>query len=603
MTLFSTLIKEYEANYFRHFPEQALLNYRADAVLDSFCDFSLTGILQWEQEEERVLLALNQIDVNQLNNEEQVTYSLLKENLAAKKDSRICKTYLWDVNPLDGWHVLMTDVAELQPVETEDHQTNALNRWRNFSEVVKTQIANLQEGVRQGFTAPKPAVKRVINQVKLIITEEIEKSPFYSMADRSNNEAFKRKIKGLIYLVINPALQQFNNFLRNEYLPIARTEIGISALPPGEKAYQVKVKQEATLDISFQQIHELGLNYMEKLEKEAKDIGSRIGKYGTMFEIFQAVINDPKNTFSTEQEILDYNLSALNRVKEKVSAWFDMMPKSEGVIRPYPLYKAQTGAPGEYRPPSKDGKEPGVFYINTYEPNKINRIDQESTLFHELIPGHHFQMALQVEDKRMPELNQYLWNSGYGEGWALYVERLADEMGLFIDDISRLGLLANEALRAARLVVDTGIHVMHWTREVAILYIKQHTTLSDVLIGAEVDRYIMLPGQATSYMLGKFEIEKLRDLAKEQLKEAFNIREFHNQVLKNGVVTLPMLKDQIECWITEEKKHLTQQSKEPPTNQNKTNHIDNRYLFLANTNPIIKENCEDKLYTTSPLIS
>ncbi|WP_242604490.1 DUF885 domain-containing protein [Legionella gresilensis] len=603
MTLFSTLITEYETNYFRHFPEQALLNYRSDAKLDSFCDFSLTGILQWEQEEERVLLALNQIDVSQLNDEEQVSYSLLKEHLEAKKDSRICKTYLWDVNPLDGWHVLMTDVADLQPVETEDHQTKALNRWCNFSEVVKAQIANLQKGASQGFTAPKPAVERVINQINLIITEEIEKSPFYSMAERSNNEAFKEKIKGLIYSVINPSLKQFNDFLQNEYLPMARTEIGISALPPGERAYQVKVKQEATLDIGFQQIHELGLNYMEKLEKETKDIGSKIGKYGTMFEIFQAVMNDPKNTFSTEQEILDYNLSALNRVKEKVSAWFDMMPKSEGVIRPYPLYKAQTGAPGEYRSPSKDGKEPGVFYINTYEPNKINRIDQESTLFHELIPGHHFQMALQVEDEKIPELNQYLWNSGYGEGWALYVERLADEMGLFIDDISRLGLLSNEALRAARLVVDTGIHVMNWTREEAISYLKKHTTLSDVLIGAEVDRYIMLPGQATSYMLGKFEIERLRDLAKEQLKEAFNIREFHNQVLKNGVVTLPMLKSQIECWITEEKKHLTQQAKDSPTNENKTGHANNRYLFLGNPNPIIKENCEDKLHSTSPLIN
>lgn len=193
-----------------------------------------------------------------------------------------------------------------------------------------------------------------------------------------------------------------------------------------------------------------------------------------------------------------------------------------------------------------------MFYINTFEPQKRNRIDQEATLFHELIPGHHFQIALTYENKGLPSLNKYLWNSGYGEGWALYVERLADEMGLYEDDISKLGMLSNEILRAARLVVDTGIHTMGWSREKAIHFLVSHTSLSKAIIEAEVDRYIMLPAQATSYMLGKTEIENLRDLAKKQLKDRFDIRAFHNQVLKNGSVSLPVLKILIENWLREQ---------------------------------------------------
>ncbi|WP_419420624.1 DUF885 domain-containing protein [Legionella sp. D16C41] len=591
MKLFLDIIKEYETNYFSFFPELALIEHRPDARLDCFSDFSLKGISQWEQEEDRFMQALNKINIADLTTQEKITYQLLKTHLEAKAASRICKTYLWDVNPLDGWHVLLTNTAELQPVESHEQQTYALTRWNNFPEVVETQINNLREGYKQGFTAPKPVVERVIEQFKLMMTENIEDSPFYSMANRSNNKVFNEKITTIIKSVINPALQKFNNFLQQEYLPIARTDIGVSDLPPGKEAYQVKIKQESTLNISPQEIHELGLKYIEKLKKEAEDIGAKINIKGNMSEIFQTIMNNPANRFSTEQEILDYNLSALKRVKEKVGEWFDIMPKSEGIIRPYPLYRAKTGSPGEYQSPSKDGKEPGIFFINTYEPEKINRIDQESTLFHELIPGHHFQIALEVENEKAISLNQYLWNSGYGEGWALYAERLADEMGLFIDDISRLGLLSNEALRAARLVVDTGIHAMNWSREKAIAYIKEHTALSDDLIAAEVDRYIILPGQATSYMLGKLEIERLRDLAKDTLKEHFDIRKFHNQILINGAVTLPMLTTNIERWLGEEKKNLLKPL------ESKTS-LGNRYAFL-NTKKDIENPSEEKSMTTS----
>ena len=236
-----------------------------------------------------------------------------------------------------------------------------------------------------------------------------------------------------------------------------------------------------------------------------------------------------------------------------IPAWFNQIPKSEGTIRPYPEYRAKTGASGEYYPPNDDGTEPGIFYINTFDPKNRDRIDQEATLFHELIPGHHFQIALHYENHALPTVTRYLFNSGFGEGWALYVERLADEMGLYSDDISRLGMLSNEALRSARLVVDTGIHAFQWKREQAVTYLKKHTALSDNIIEGEVDRYIMMPGQATAYMLGKNTIVELRTKAKHQLGSHFDIREFHDQVLKNGTITLPMLQNQMNAWLQEKK--------------------------------------------------
>lgn len=288
---------------------------------------------------------------------------------------------------------------------------------------------------------------------------------------------------------------------------------------------------------------------MDKLISEIMTIGQK--EFGTndLIQIFNQAKSNPKYLFHSEQEILNYNHAALERAIKKAPEWFDKMPGAEGTLKPYPLHRAKTGAPGEYHPPSLDGSRPGIFYINTYEPEKRSRVDHEATLFHELIPCHHFQIALAQEDKSLHSVNQYLWNCGYGEGWALYVERLADKMGLYSDNISRLGMLSNEAFRAARLVVDPGIHYMNWSRQDAIEYLKKHTALKLEMIESEVDRYIMSHGQATSYMLGKREIEELQSLSKVKLGDKFTYREFHNQVLKNGTITLPMLKEQILQWI------------------------------------------------------
>lgn len=544
------IASSYEKALFEEFPEMAMFWGRADSDQTRFSDHSLDALAKWQKRQDQFLDKLNKINVSSLKGKpELITYQLLKQTLENDKAIRICKDELWNVNPLWGWHNILSMVAEKQSVGTPTARQQALKRWKTFPKVVNDEINNLKVGMKQGYTAPKPAVQRVIHQLKIMVNTPVEQSPYFELARRDGDAAFKSEMGKVVEQDVNVSLKKYLQFLEAEYLPHARDKIGLSALPQGEQCYHAKVKRETTLTLPPRDIHEYGLQHMLKLTREVAEIGQRQFAIQTMTDVFKQAKQSPQNLFHSEQEILDYNLAALARAKEKVGAWFDTIPHSEGTLKPYPLHRAKTGAAGEYHPPSDDGIRPGIFYINTYEPEAKSRVDQEATLFHELIPGHHFQVALAHEDKTHHTLDKYLWNSGFGEGWALYVERLADEMGIYKDDISRLGMLSNEALRTARLVVDPGIHVMNWDRQQAIDYIKQHTALNESIIEAEVDRYIMMPGQATSYMLGKREIETLREQAKKSLGAKFDIRQYHNQVLKNGAVTLPMLRQQINSWL------------------------------------------------------
>ena len=563
---FTEITKEYETLYFQFFPEQAVFYGRTDVPHDRFGDYSPEGIKKWQKEEDRFLALLQKIDKKTLNANELITFQLLQETLINSKESRILNLHLWHVSCTFSWHTYITQVAEQQPVGDVISREQALARWSTFGSFIDDQIASLEKGLESKFIATKPVVTRVIDQLRSLITQVVSDSPFYIMVTESKDEAFKEKMTAVIQDVINPALQKYQTFLEKIYLPAAREEqLGVSSLPCGEAGYQAKVKEYVTLDYSAEKIRDLGEAHMKVLEKEVAEIGKRLYKPTDMAEnqpvdgtnlysmanVFKHALENKSYLFTSAEELLEYNRAAQRRVNEKLLDWFEVKPDLEPTIEPFPVYLAKAGVTGTYTPSTE--KKIGYFSINTDEPQKTSRIDQEATLVHELYPGHAYQIELQRGNKPLPSLNQYLWNAGYGEGWALYVERLADEMGLYSDDVSRLGMLSNEALRTARLLVDTGIHVYGWTREEAVKYLKEHTACSDKVIQCEVDRYISMPGQASAYMLGKFEIERLRDLAKRELKDDFDIRKFHTQVMKNGVITLPMLTQQITNWIEEQK--------------------------------------------------
>lgn len=540
----------YEKDYFDHNPEDGLHLGRENVALDRFRDHSLYEHQKWQKQEDAFLLALQKLDVAMLKQHQYQTYQLLKEKLESAQAARVCRDELWNINPLWGWHIMLGMIADKQPVGTQQYRQSALNRWQSFDRVVQEEIANLQQGIKEGYTAPQPVVRTVIKQINIILSMPYEKSPYFDFAKRDSDPEFKKQVAKIIETIINPALKKYVDYLQNEYLPVARTEIGVSALPNGEQCYLAKIRENSTLSLTAQEVYEYGLQHNKTLSEEIGKIGEQHFGTNQPAKIFRLAKAQNKNQFQTEQEILAFNQATLNNAKAAMPKWFSVLPTADAMIKPYPIHRAKAGAAGEYDRPSKDGKRPGIFYINTYDPKNINIIGQQAILFHELLPGHHLQIALAMENQTSHSLDAYLWNNGYEEGWALYAERLADEMNLYTDDMSRLGMLANESLRTARLVVDPGIHVMHWTREQAIAYLKQHTLLDDHIIEGEVERYIMLPGQATSYMLGKREIETLRLIAKNKLADQFDIKVFHYQVLKNGSITLPMLRDNIMNWLS-----------------------------------------------------
>jgi uncharacterized protein (DUF885 family) len=301
------------------------------------------------------------------------------------------------------------------------------------------------------------------------------------------------------------------------------------------------------MSISAKEIHQLGIEQNAALGAEMKAIGQRLFKIEDVPAILQRARTDPAHAFKDREALIAYSQAALARAKNAAPAWFRMMPKADVVIEPYPKFREQN-APGEYNPPAEDGSRPGIFYISAYQAEKHSRVTDESTAFHETIPGHHFQIAIAQELKGIHPLGKYVYNSGYVEGWALYSERLADEMKLYSSDLDRLGMLSSQALRASRLVVDSGLHTMGWTRQQAIDYMLAHTAEGEHEVTSEVDRYIIYPGQATAYMLGNLAIRRARDEAQKTMGTRFDIKAFHDRVLEDGGVPLSFLTDKIQNW-------------------------------------------------------
>jgi uncharacterized protein (DUF885 family) len=324
----------------------------------------------------------------------------------------------------------------------------------------------------------------------------------------------------------------------------------VNANPQGEECYAASVRFHTSLRLAPREIHETGLREMERIQEEMKVIGKR--SFGTedTGALLESVRTDPRYAFRSAQEILDYAQAALDRSKAAVPDWFGFVPRAEVVIRPYPAYQKRTGG-GFYSAGSTDESRPGTYEIGTWAPETLSKVEIEATTFHEAYPGHHLQASVALEGSGVHPVLRYFFFNGTGEGWALYTEALAEEMGLYSDDLARLGRLSSEALRAARLVVDPGMHALGWSRQQAIDYLMDNTATSESEILYEVDRYIAVPAQAVSYMTGSLEIQRLRAMARERLGDRFDIRAFHDRVLEDGSVTLVMLREKIEGWVRE----------------------------------------------------
>lgn len=545
----TALADAYVKEYFEAFPHQALANGAPEVHPDRLGDHSLTALKRWRDREDQMLADLRQIDLKLIEGRaEAVTYKFLQNLLETAQGYRVCRLELWNVSPTwTGWQAEMPVIAGMQTTSTPTDQVNAVARFSQLPKYLDDEIANLKEGLRLKYSAPKHNVETVIGQMDALLKSPIAESPFVQMA-KKDAPGFRRQLEELEKTQIRPAIQRYRDFLRDVYVKEAREAIGVSANPDGGACYEASVKYYATVAMTPKEVHDLGLAQMDKIQAEMRKIGARSFNTSDPIALLKLVRTDPKYRFKSREELIKYAEAAIERAKQALPKAFGRIPSAPVIVEPYPPYLEKTAPGGQAVPPSADGK-PGKYLINAYKANEQSKAGLESTAFHEAYPGHHMQGAVALERKELHPISRYFFLSGFGEGWALYTERLADEMGLFSSDVDRLGLLSNEALRAARLVVDSGMHMLGWTRQQAIDYVLSHTTETQARTEAEIDRYIAVPAQATAYMIGNLEIRKLRSEAEQALGAKFDVREFHDLVLADGALPLWVLREKVGRWI------------------------------------------------------
>ena len=534
--------------YFDRFPEQVTLYGVPGHRHDKLTDNSLAGERAWAAREDAFLEEFKQIGASAIAQEPlRATYAIARRALESTIAKRVCRDELWPANQMTGWQVNYGYLVTIQPVGTDDARSDALARWSALPKYIDTEIENLREGMKQGYTSPKLVVRIVIDQVRALAATPIKDSPFGSPVQRDTSPAFRKAFTDLVTNEIVPAMKRYADFLDYEYLPAARDAIAVATNPNGLDCYNARVAYFGSVPKTAAEVHALGVQQNQQLEAEMKAIGERSFQIDDVPRLLQHVRTDPKYKFRSRDEKIAYSQAALARAKAAMPAWFGLVPKADVVIQPYPKFR-EKNAPGEYNPPAEDGSRPAVFLISAYQAEKQSRVEDESTAFHETIPGHHLQGAIALERKQIHPIGRYLFNSGYAEGWGLYAERLADEMKLFSSDLDRLGMLSSQGLRASRLVVDSGLHTIGWTRQQAIDYMLAHTASSQHDVESEVDRYIAYPGQATAYMIGRLEIDAARAEAQKALGSKFDVKAFHDRVLEDGGVPLTYLREKVRAW-------------------------------------------------------
>jgi uncharacterized protein (DUF885 family) len=538
---------EYLAALIQRRPELGT-NYSLPGVRhDRLFDNSLQALTAWQAREDAWLSELEQIgSPTEVGSRDWVSYGILHETLAGIIASRLCRNELWSASTTTAWHNNLPSLFEIQPVDTPDQQQQAIDRLEGLAVYIDTEISNLRLGLAEGFSAPRVTVEKVPEGIRALLDED---SPLLSPAARVNDPDYTTKLWAAFNNTAAPAINRFADFLEDEYLPQAREEIALGANPNGNECYPALVRHFATVQPSAEEIHQLGLQMMAGIREEMQTIIDEHFQGETIESLMRNLNSDPKYTFQTRDDVLNYALASLDESKAAMPSAFGLLPKADMLIKPYPAYR-EAGGTGEYHSSSEDATRPGIYYIAVADPKHRSIAGQQSVLYHEGYPGHHLQGAIALElGDRVHPIARYLWNSGYGEGWALYSERLADELGLYSGPLDKIGLLSDQGGRAARLVVDSGLHSKGWGRQQAVDYMLANTAWPAGDIESEINRYISWPGQATSYMLGMLEIRRLRDLAEAELGEAFDLRAFHDRVLGSGSITLPMLEESIQAWI------------------------------------------------------
>jgi uncharacterized protein (DUF885 family) len=489
---------------------------------------------------------------------DRVTRSLLLGELDADLSRGACALDDWAVDARDGLLVSFLRLPELQPVRTPAEGRVLVARWQKMGGAIDQETANLRRGLAAGKVSTRAEVERVLGQFDELLAKPDAQWPLRAPAAAKHadwppgeQQAHAAAVDAAIATSIRPAFTRQRDALRAEILPRARDEAhaGIANVPDGAACYARLIRVHTSLDLPAQEIHRIGLTELDRIHKEMERVGREALGTGDLGEIRKRLQGDRSLYFKTRDEIEAAARKALARSIAAEPRFLGRLPRTPVEIKRIDTFEERDAPIAYYRSAPIDGTRPGTYYVNTFDPTTRPRYEVEALAFHESVPGHHIQTSLAEELSGLPEFRKHIGVTAFVEGWGLYSEGLADELGLYSSPLERLGMLSFEAWRACRLVVDTGIHALGWSRARAIAFMDQNSVLASNNVVNEVDRYIAWPGQALAYKLGALEIRRLRADAERRLGPRFDLRAFHDALLDNGAVSLPVLREQIDAWV------------------------------------------------------
>ena len=520
-------------------------------------DISEGAVRERQKKTREVLEQIRSIDPQSLSIENQLNYRLFLYNYERSVRGQKFDSHLLTFGQRGGIQ-LEHETAEGLSFNTSQDYKDWLVRLEKLPAVIDQHINLGRLGIERKITAPNILMQRVANQIQLQLVDNPEDSPFFNVfidipENIQDRETIQSMARDVIKSKVIPAYYKLNDFFTEEYLPASRTTYGVLDLPNGFEWYENLARYHTTTDLTPDEIHEIGLSEVERIRSEMQEVIDSLGFDGSFNDFLVFLRTDPQFYYETEDELLEAYLATSKKIDPEMVSLFKVLPRTPYGIKPIPMESAPDTTTAYYMRPAADGSRAGYYYVNLYRPDVRPKYEIEVLSVHEAVPGHHLQIALAMELEGIPNFRKYSGYTAYVEGWGLYSESLGYDIGLYSDPYSRFGALTYDMWRAVRLVVDTGMHYKGWTRQEAIDFFTANAAKTEQDIINEIDRYLVMPGQALAYKIGQLKILELKNKAKKQLGDDFDIKEFHHAVLSQGALPLAVLEENIETYLLEVK--------------------------------------------------
>lgn len=524
---------------------------------DQVSDVSAAAVRDELKETAAFLRRFEAIDPKAFSDQERLNRDLMIRDLKTSLEAARFESWKMPVNQMNGIHLQAAQLPSVLPFASTKDYEDYLVRLRKLPRLFRDTRENMRAGMKVGLMPPKFLLEAVAEQASGIAAAEGEASPFAIPLSKfpetvpaADRERIRAAVLAAIADEVIPAYQEFARFVRDDYAPAGRTEVGVWALPDGAARYAFNARTSTTTDLSPDQIHEIGLREVARIEAGMLAIARSLG-YDDLRAFNAAIEENPELRPRSGDHILELYRRYNDQMYAKLPQLFGRLPRASLEVVAVPAFREKAAAAASYETGSPDGSRPGRVYVNTYEATSRKLLPTESTAYHEGVPGHHMQLSIQQELVDLPPFRQQGGHTAFIEGWALYSERLGKEVGFYENPYSDYGRLNDEMLRAIRLVVDTGLHHKRWTRDQVVQFFRDHSAIDEVEIQAETDRYIVWPGQALAYKIGQLKILELRERAQKQLGDRFDVRAFHDEILGAGGLPLDALEARIERWMTQ----------------------------------------------------